>query len=740
MQDPFDTILFMNDTDRVDGIAKVTGKGTYSAEYDLPGLHYGVIVHSGIAKGKINTINAAAAERMPGVVRVISHLNSPRIPNYYEEDGSLKKPNPGGQEFRIFTTADILFHGQPVALVIADTLEHAIAAAELVKVEYTKEAHQSDIHKLRETADTPRGASFADYSRGDHSVWASAPKIIEAEYTIPLEVHHPMELHSTIAQWTDGKLLVYDKTQGVKSSQRSIMNAFKLKEEDVQVISHFVGGGFGSALRTWPHVIATVMGAKAIGKPLKVVLTRQQMFTMVGYRPYSIQNIKMAADDSGKLIGIDHDAISHTSSYENFTERIIGITKSLHHCENVKTSYKILPLDLSTPTWMRGPGEATGSFALESALDELAYTLKMDPLEFRLKNYAETDLERDKPYSSKFLKEAYAMGAEKFGWNNRSLDPLSMTEGKYQVGYGMGVGQFHASRGVATARARLMADGRLIVQSAVADSGPGTATTMVQIAAEAFGAPLNKVTFEMGDSSLPPGPTQGGSTTTSTLGSAVHDTCKALQKKMLEFATKQGSPLQGTKPEDLVFEKETIRSTSGGASVSYIDLLKNNDLPFLEVITESRAGPNAQNYSMYSFAVHFVKVLVNPLTKMVSVNKVVTVVDAGKIISDKQARSQMLGGVVSGIGMALTEEAVIDHRYGQIINSNFADYHVPVHADIPAIDVLFVDKPDPHINPVGAKGMGEVSIVGFAAAVANAVFHATGKRVRDLPITVDKLL
>ena len=740
MQDPFDNILFLNDTDRVDGIAKVTGSGTYSAEYDLPGLHYGVLVNSRIARGMIITINSTDAERMPGVLRIISHLNSPKIPNYYEEDGSLKKANPGGQEFRIFTTSEILFHGQPIALVIADTLEHATAAAELVKVEYSKEKHQTDIHSLRETAATPRGASFADYSRGDHSVWASAPKTIEGEYTIPLEVHHPMELHSTIAHWTGEKLTVYDKTQGVKSTQRNIMNAFALKEDQVQVISKFVGGGFGSALRSWPHVFATVMGAKAIGKPLKVVLTRQQMFTMVGYRPYSIQKIKMAADDSGKLIGIDHDAIAHTSSYENFTERIIGITKSLHHCANVKTSYKILPLDLSTPTWMRGPGEATGSFALESAMDELAYALKIDPLEFRLKNYAETDLERDKPYSSKFLKEAYSMGAEKFGWNKRSIEPLSMTEGKFQVGYGMGVGQFHASRGVATARARIMADGRLIVQSAVADSGPGTATTMVQIAAKAFGTPINKVTFEMGDSSLPPGPTQGGSTTPSTLGSAVHDTCKALQQKMAEFATKQGSPLQGVKSEDLIFENETIRSTSGGASISYADLLKKHELPFLEVITESRAGPNAQNYSMYSFAVHYVKVLVHPMTKMVRVDKVVTVVDAGKIISDKQARSQMLGGVVAGIGMALHEEAVIDQRYGQIINSNFADYHVPVHADIPDIDVLFVNKPDPHINPIGAKGMGEVSIVGLAAAVANAVFHATGKRVRDLPITVDKLL
>jgi xanthine dehydrogenase YagR molybdenum-binding subunit len=378
-------------------------------------------------------------------------------------------------------------------------------------------------------------------------------------------------------------------------------------------------------------------------------------------------------------------------------------------------------------------------------MDELAHALKMDPLEFRLLNYAETDQEQNRPYSSKYLKEAYQLGAEKIGWKERNPAVGSMKEGDWFIGYGMGSGMFNASRGTAKALARLNADGSLLVQSAVSDSGPGTSTSMTLIAAAAMGVSPKKTFFELGDSSLPPGPTQSGSTTTSTLGSAVHDVCISLKKKLFELAKNNSvfhtADIHNVTLENLFFENGFIVLKSDSSKkLSYADILKTAGLSQLEVTEESKASEAAKNYSTFSYSVHFVKVLVHPATGRVKLNRIVSVVDSGKIISPKTAESQMMGGAVAGIGMALMEEGVIDQRYGKWVNNNLADYHVPVQADVPAIEVILVDKPDPILNPIGAKGMGEVSIVGFAAAVANAVFHATGKRIRHLPITPDKLL
>lgn len=642
---------------------------------------------------------------------------------------------------KIFNSDRIYFYSQPVALVIADSFERAQDAATLVKVQYSKETPHTDLNENLQSAVAPKNARLAEYKRGESDVYKSSPVFIEAEYIMPLEVHLPMELHATIAAW-DGpdKVTVYEKTQGVKSTQRTVMQAYGLKEENVKVISQFVGGGFGSGLRTWPHAIAALMGAQKTNRPVKVVLHREQMFTQVGYRPYTIQKLGLGAERDGKLRGISHDAWSQTSSYEEFTEGTVNMSRFMYACPNVVTRYKVAPLDLSTPTWMRGPGEATGAFALECAMDELAFALGMDPVELRLANYAENDPERNRPFSSKFLKECYKMGADAIGWQQRNRAPRSMQENGWLVGYGMSSGVFGASRGNATVLMRLMADGTLVAQSAVSDSGPGTATSMTKIAADVMGLPTNKVTFQLGDSSLPPGPTQGGSTTTSTLGSAVHDAGLSLQQKLADIATKEGGIFAGVKKEELIFRNESIEHPS--KKISYTDFLKQTNLPAVEVTQESKGGanPQAQQYSMYSFSVHFTKVHVHPTTGVVRVKRVVTVADAGKIISEKTAASQMIGGVVGGIGMALTEEAVIDHRFGRIVNNNFADYHVPVHADCPHIETMFVNKPDPIINPIGSKGMGEIALIGYAASVANAVFHATGKRVRELPITPDKVI
>ncbi|HEU4470811.1 MAG TPA: xanthine dehydrogenase family protein molybdopterin-binding subunit [Flavisolibacter sp.] len=734
---------FIPEQDRVDGVAKVTGAAKYTAEHDIPGLVYGVLVGSTIARGSISSIDTKPAERSPGVLAIISHLNTIKVPGY-DAGGNPAKGPVGGKGLQVFNDNLIRFAGQPVAMVVADSFERAVHAASLLNVRYQKEEHLTNLEHAMNKLPALEGGRYGDSIRGEADAYKKAPVMLEANYTIPLEVHNPMEMHAVTVVWEgEDKVTVYDKTQGVKSTQRSIMQAFKLEEKNVQVNAQFVGGGFGAALRTWPHVIAALIGAKKIGRPLKLVLGRDQMFTMVGYRPYSIQKIGIGADREGRLVGITHEAFSHTSTYEEFTEGVVNISRLLYACPNVTTRYKVRPLDLSTPTWMRGPGEATGAFALESALDELSYSLGIDPLEIRLRNYAETDPERNRPYSSKFLREAYRIGAERIGWDKRNPKPGSTPSaagGQWMTGYGMGTGVFNASRGTARAAARLMADGSLVVQSAVADSGPGTATAMVRIASDVMGLPLNKVSFELGDSSLPPGPTQGGSTTTSTLGSAVNDVCMSLRQKI--------AGLLGTIPqwqqvkyEELIFSGGGLQHKSdSNKNISYIDLLKQSGLGFVEATEESKATEEQRKYSSFSYSVHFVIVDVHPPTGVVKVKRVVTVADSGKVISEKPAASQMIGGVVGGIGMALMEEGVIDHRYGKWVNNNFADYHVPVHADVPHIETLFVNKPDPILNPMGAKGMGEIALIGFAPAVANAVYHAIGKRIRELPITPDKIM
>lgn len=734
--------FFEDDNNRVTGKAVVTGKAKYAAEHELEGVAYGVLVGSTIAKGNIVTIDTKAAEKAPGVLKVITHENSFKVAGYDYGANPVKGPT-GGRGLQVFNGNAIYFAGQPIALVIADTYERAVHAASFIKAQYHKEAHVTDYGEIGKSVVAIEGQRYKDNIRGEADAFKNAPVKLEAEYIVPNEVHNPMELHSIIAKWDgEDRITVWEKTQGVKSTQRSVAAAFKLKEENVQVFAPFVGGGFGSALRTWPHSIAAVIGAKMVNKPVKLVLTREQMFFLVGYRPYTKQKIGIGADKDGKFIGITHEADGITSMYEEFTEGTVNVSRILYQCPNVTTRYKLYPLNLSTPTWMRGPGEATGCFALESAIDELSYLLNMDPLELRLKNYAETDPERNRPYSSKFLKEAYQLGADKIGWKNRNPKPANTKLGEWQVGYGMSSGLFNAGRGNAKAIARLFADGTLLVQTAISDSGPGTQTSMTRIAADLMGLPVSKVTIEYGDSSLPPGPTQGGSTTTSTLGSAVFGVCATLQNKIVELL-KTDSLINNAnlKLDDVSFESGAVSLKADSTKRrSYTEILSNAKLNQLEAADDSKASEQMRNYSAYSYSVHFVKVLVHPTTGVIKIDKVVTAADGGKIISPKTAKSQMTGGVVGGIGMALMEEAVIDNRFGKYINNNFADYHIPVQADVPDIDVVFVDKPDPILNPIGAKGIGEVAIIGFAAAVANAVYHATGKRVRDLPITLDKIL
>jgi xanthine dehydrogenase YagR molybdenum-binding subunit len=705
-----DNRLIKDDNDRVDGVFKVTGKAKYFAEYQLPGLTYGVLVTSTITKGKITGLDTKAAERAPGVISVISHVNKPSAPQYEQE---------GGPAMKIFYTDKIFYNGQPIAIVVANTFERATYAASLVKATYTKEAFNTDFEKTVEDPQSKKLQGQPNYKRGVEDAYKTAEVSIEERYVLPIETHNPMELHGIIADWRpNNQVSVYAKTQGVKATQGTIANVFKIPMENIQVNSEFVGGGFGMGLRTWPLEIATIMASKQIGKPVKVVITRMQMFTMVGNRPAAIQTVGLGATKAGKLTGITHKGFGETSTYENFTEGMVNMAKFMYQCDNVNTSYTIVPVDLGAPIWMRGPGEATGAFALESAIDEMAHALNMDPLDFRMLNDPEIDLQRNKPFSDKNIKEAYKIGAGKIGWSDRKNKPATNVDGSWQTGYGVSIGVFNANRGKASVKGILKSDGTLVLQSATSDIGPGTGTGMTLIAHRVMGIPVNKIIFELGDSSLPTAPSQGGSATLSTVGSAVNDVCVALKSAVAELAA-----------------NSNMSTTS-----DFVDVLKKNNLPSVEITKESQAGKERDNYSMYSFSIHFVKVKVNSLTGVVKVDKIVSVGDSGTIVSPKTARSQMVGGAVGGIGMALTEESVIDHRYGRYINNNFADYHVPVNADVPEIDVNFINKPDPYINPMGAKGMGEIALIGFSAAVANAVFNATGKRIRTLPITPDKIL
>jgi len=686
---------------RVDGHLKVTGAIRYAAEYSFKGMVYGVIVASNIPKGTITGIESKVAENSPGVLAVISHLNAPIIAGYGEHD------------IKTFNDNKIYFNGQPIAIVIADSFERAKYAASLVKVQYQKEAFETNITANQQNNYKPWG-NDSDYVRGNADAYQTAAVKIEANYSTPIHVHSAMEPFAITSVWEGDKITVYTKAQAIKSMQQDIMKMWGLPEENVQVNSKVIGGAFGSGSPLWPFAKAALIGAKMVGKPLKTVIDREQMFTMVGYRSPTIQKLGIGASADGKLVGITHEAIGETAKYQDFSEGITDTTKFLYDSPNVNTKYRLTKLDLSVPTYTRGPGETTGVYALESAIDEMAFALNMDPLEFRKKNYAEKDPSNGLPWSSKYLNECCEIGAAHFGWEKRKQTPGSVKENGWLVGYGLGCGAYGAYRAPCTAYAKLRADGKLLIQSASSDMGPGTATVMVKIASEIVDIPVENISFELGSSKLPNAPGEYGSITTSSVGSAVFETCSALRDKFKQL------PGAGDKPD-------------------YVKLLKDNNLPFIELTHNSGGSPDVEKFSAHAYVAHFVETHVHPATGAIKIKKVVSAVDGGRIINPITARSQIIGGVVWGIGMALMEEGVIDHRYGKYVNANFGDYHMASHADVPQVEVLFIDKSDPVTNPMGSKGIGEVSIVGVAAAVANAIFNATGKRVRDLPITPDKL-
>jgi xanthine dehydrogenase YagR molybdenum-binding subunit len=728
---------------RVDGVAKVTGRAKYAAEFRAPNLAYGFIVQGTVAKGRITGVDTREAERAPGVIRVFTHLNAPKLgPKASHEQAPPRAQEEQDKSFRALQSDRIYFNAQPVALVVAETYEQARYAARLVKATYAPEKHTTDTETVRERGRFP-GKGEAPKPRGNPEAAMKAAAVkVEAEYRIPIEHHNPMEPHAAVAVWEGDRLTVFDKSQEVYNVRQHLASSFGVPEANVSVISPYVGGAFGSSLRPNYYPALTAMAAREIKRPVKVVYTRTQMYTGHGYRPYTIQKVALGAEASGKLTAMIHHAVHNTSTFEEFNDNTTGFTRQVYACPNLYAPQTIAATDLPTPTWMRAPGAVSGMFALECAMDELAYKLNIDPLELRLINYAERDPESGRPFSSKALRECYKLGAEKFGWSRRTMEPRSMRDGRLLVGWGTATGIWGAFQMPATALVRLKADGTAYVASASSDIGPGTYTVVTMIAAEYLGLKPEQVQFELGDTKLPRAPAQGGSWTTASVGSAVHGAALAVGARLLALANNDAnSPLRGAAAADVEMLDGRLRLKSDPSkSVGVFDVMKRNNLTEITETFESKPSPERRKYATMAHGAQFVEVKVDPDIGQVRVTRAIEVTACGKIINPKASHSQEIGGVVWGIGMALQEATEIDHRYGRIMNPNLQHYHVPVNADVHEVETMFVEEDDQIVNPLGVKGMGELGMVGIPAAIANAVFHATGRRIRELPITPEKLL
>ncbi|HEX5933410.1 MAG TPA: xanthine dehydrogenase family protein molybdopterin-binding subunit [Pseudorhizobium sp.] len=731
---------------RIDGPLKVTGTAHYAAEFHEPGMLHGCVVPATIASGRITAIDAAEAERFPGVVKVYTHENRPRAARSDKKwKDAVAVP---GHPLRPLENDRILYDGQPVALVVAETYEAARDAAELVRVTYAADAPKTDIQAERANSYVPPEARKEKMSpadpRGDwERAYAEAPHKITAEYVQQGEHHNPMELFgSTAIRGEDGFLTVYDKTQGSQNSHDYVCNVFGLKPESVRVVNAFVGGAFGSGLRPKHQLFFAVMASLDLERSVRVELSRSEMFYLT-WRPATIQRMSLAADADGRLVSVMHHAVQATSVYEDYQENVVNWSGLAYKCDNVKLTYELAKTNFSTPGDMRAPGAATGFLALESAIDELAYEAGMDPLEFRVRNFVTYDQNEDLQITAKALDACYREGAERFGWAKRSMEPGSMRDGQDLVGWGMATGVWEASMAPAEAKVRLFPDGKVTVSAAASDIGTGTYTMLAQIAAQNLGQAVDRVTVLIGDSSLPTTGVQGGSWTAASSGSAVQAGCREVKKTLLSLAQKlDNSPLKDAALDDIAIrDNRLVLDRNDQIGVAIADILGHHGLSSVE--GHGKVGPDqeqAKTFVSYTHSAVFVEVRIDGELGVPRVTRVVSAVAAGRIINPKTARSQILGGVVMGLGMALHEEGMVDHRSGRIMNHNLAEYHVPAHADVDDIDVIFIDEEDEKASPIGVKGLGEIGIIGVGAAVANAIFHATGTRHRHFPITLDRIM
>ena len=699
---------------RVEGRLKVTGRARYAGEFPVEGKLYGQGINSTIARGRIVSIDTSEALAQPGVVAVLTHENA------------MKLADPIGAEARLSTDSqmpvlqgpEVHYYGQYVGLVVAETLEQAQYACRLVKYEYETEEPAVDFDD-RESAF--RLNERMDYSRGDvQQGLREADEVVEATYITPMEHHHPMELHAVIASWNDGAVEVYASQQMIEDSALAIAKTFGLEEENVRVIAPFVGGGFGSKLGTERHVILALMAAKQTGRPVQVTVTRTQMFTNTSFRQRNVQALKVAATTEGVLTAIVHHTLSHTSTYESYQEQCGTPARMLYASPNASVEHRLVRLNLQTPFAMRAPGEAPGSFALESAIDELAWKLRMDPIELRIKNDTQTDPSNGKPFSSRLLTECLRIGAEKFGWQDRPQQPRSREEGNELVGYGVAAAARASPYQACSAKVILKAQGGEVhatVQTGATDIGTGTYTILAQTAAEELGIPVERITVELGDTRFPESPGSGGSWGAASFSNGVRVACEQLKQ---ELRTKAG--------------------IAEGEEASAARLLLDNDLATYEATGRAERPEQARDYSIYSFGANFAEVRVDKDTGMWRIARMVSVGSAGTILNPKTAYGQVVGGIVMGAGMAIAEKTDLEPRYGNFITRSLADYHVPVNLDMAKVDVVFLPEKDEIANKMGIKGIGELGITSVAGAITNALFNATGKRFRELPVTPEKVL
>ena len=695
---------------RIDGLLKVTGAAEYSTDYKIKNPAHAFIFKSTIAAGRIVNIDTTETEKSAGVLAVITHKNAAKINTNSIRGGGLLQD---GQ---------IEYFGQNIGVIVAETFEQARFAARLIKINYEKADAKTDFDKHAQEAARPKAEDRQDAVRGDvETALKNAEHKIEAVYETPIEHHQPMAPHATIAVWEAAdKLTLYNESQIVNGVQGAIAQTFNLKPENVRVITPHIGGGFGSKGGAWAHVALAAMAAQVVKRPVKLALTRQMMFNSVGLRQRNKQTLRLAATKDGKLIALAHETTTHTATTGEYIEACGDCSKMMYDMPNSLISYRVTPMNVILPTFTRGPGKAPGSFALESAIDELAHQLKIDPVEFRLKNEPAKDPSNGKEWSSRKVVECLQKGAEIFGWSKRQSEPRSNKQGDYLIGYGVACGTYPARQRDSSATIKLTRNGndvRASVELAASDLGTGTHTILAQVAADGLGLPMTKIGVRIGDSSLPPAAGSVGSVGAASFANAVSDACAKITDELI---VKSGKNYD---------ERPTAAA-----------LMISQNLSEFQTRVDAKAPADAAKFSAHSFNANFAEVWVNASTGMVRVPRFVSVTGAGRILNPKTSRSQIVGGVIWGIGMALHEESLLDPRWGNFVTRSFADYHIPSNLDIGEIETVFVDEQDKIVNKMGVKGIGEVGIVGVAAAVANAIFNATGKRVRSLPITPDKLL
>jgi xanthine dehydrogenase YagR molybdenum-binding subunit len=736
-----DAVTFVGQPlDRRDGVAKVTGQAKYAYEYQTSlRAAFGFIVEASIARGRILELDTTLAERVPGVRLVMTHLNAPKQAAF----GPPAAANRNARARPVLVDVEVLYFGQPIGLVVADTFEQARVAAALVQASYDRQQAALTLEDNIDHAYRPErvGPGFApDTAVGDfESAFAAAPMTVDATYDNAYQNHNPLEPHAALAQWDGDTLTAYVSQQNLATAQAALAATLQIAPEKVHLVSRYIGGGFGSKLPINTEIVLASLAARMLGHPVKVALTRQQMFSNTGHRPACRQRIRLGADRNGRLTAIAHEVWGQTARFEEFAEQTATFTRSLYAAPNRLTRHRLVPLDLQHGETMRAPGEAPGLLVFESAMDELATALDIDPVELRLRNEPELDPELQIPFSSRRLATCLREGARRFGWDQRPKSPRSRREGRQLIGFGMSAGIRPNKIGKSSAEVTLRPDGGVTARLDMTDIGTGSYTILTQVAADAMGLPPAAITIELGNSDFPETTGSGGSLGAGSACSAVYNACLALCEVIAQAAAGDTrSPLYRAATSAIVFRDG--RAMVGNVSESLSDIGARSSPADLSAIGTIEPGDTYRRYSQYSYAAYFAEVQVDMDTAEVRARRMLGVFDAGRILNAKTARSQLLGGMIWGLSASLHEEGVIDTRYGSFINHDLAGYHFAANADVPEIEVVMLDGVDYNSNPVGSKGVGELGICGSGAAIANAIFNATGIRVRSFPITLEKIL